>query len=452
MGYIENALSHYYATIKQAMKNYRQSDEFIPGGQFAPEFDLPALDDKLHEFLQPSGIGVTELSDYGGCSLRLLNLMANPNTRTTKTFGSMINVARAVNHIKQTGDRVIIITPSSGNKATALRHAVQRAVSVGLVRDNELQIVTALPEASRGKLWSSNLSTDSRLRELNPIAVLPCEIPVDVKLMVADFMQRYPEQFYREEGVRLWHSLELRNYMMADMVRALVERDLIPASGRGRMHAHAVSSALGLLGLRFGQRQLISMGIDVPPLQLLLVQHLGAPDMVLSLCHNTFDLQNVPTYHRRDGDGLYAQNTDPHFPSLTFDPAEHLDATFYSRTPVTSSTINTIIRENGGSGVVVSLYECLSRYNEVRGMLNVSGGVALPGDPRKLREWSLVMAVTGVLNAIDRRLVSDCDVVIHASGSYTDDDYEVLTPTEFSPIGGVEDFRQLVRRAADAGE
>ncbi|MGW0735554.1 DUF6002 family protein [Streptomyces sp. NPDC002851] len=449
MNHIENALAHYYDVLKSAMNEYQQSDEFVPAEQFLPAFDLPVLDATMEKFLQPSGIGIAELGAYGDCSLRLLNLMSNPGTRTTKTFGSMINVARAVNHIRNTGERVFLISPSSGNKATALRHAVQRAVEVGLVRDTELQIATVVPEASRHKLWSSALSDDPRLRELNPMTVMDCDVPVHVKLMVAEFMSRHSEEFFSRYGVRLWHTLELRNYMVADMVRALAEHDLMPTTGRGRMHAHAVSSALGLLGLQFGHRELAKLGIDLPALQLMLVQHLGTPDMVLGLYHDSFDMDLVPTYRRRESDGLYVQDEDPHFPAVTFDPAEHLDATFYSRTPVTSERINSVIRQNGGAGIVVSVHECLQRYNEVRDLVAVTGGVPLPADPRRLREWSLVMAVTGVLNGIDRGLIGDRDILVHASGSYSEDDYTVLNSARSVQIQGVDDFYQAVRRAAE---
>ncbi|OKI20344.1 DUF6002 family protein [Streptomyces sp. CB03911] len=451
MTHIDNALAHYYDVLKNSMNAYQRSAEFVPSANFLPDFDLPVLDATMEKFLQPSGIGITGLGDYGDCSLHLLNLMGNQGTRTTKTFGSMINIARAVHHIRTTGERVFIISPSSGNKATALRNAVERAVSVGLVRDTELQIATVVPEASRHKLWSSGLSEDPRLRELNPMAVMPSPVPVHVKLMVAEFMSRHSEEYATRYGVRLWHTLELGNYMVADMVRALAEHELMPDSGRGRVHAHAVSSALGLLGLQFGHRELAKLGVDLPALQLMLVQHLGTPDMVLSLYHDSFDQDLVPAYRRRETDGLYVQDQDPHFPAVTFDPAEHLDATFYSRTPVTSERINGVIRENGGAGIVVSLYECLQRYNEVRDLIAVAGGVALPADPRRLREWSLVMAVTGVLNGIDRGLIGDRDILVHASGSYGEDDYTVLSPADSVRVEGVEDFHRAVRHAVEAG-
>lgn len=452
MTYIDNALAHYYDVLKQTMNEYQQSDRFVPSKNFLPAFDLPVLDAAMTEFLRPSGIGLAGLGDYGDCSLHLLNLMGNPATRTTKTFGSMINIARAVNHIRNTGERVCIISPSSGNKATALRNAVERAVSVGLVSETELQIVTVVPEASRNKLWSSALSNDPRLRELNSMAVMPCDVPVHVKHMIAEFMSRYAEEFWTKRGVRVWHTLERPNYMVADTVRALVEHDLMPTTGRGRIHAHAVSSALGLQGLHFGHQALANRGIDLPAPQLMLVQHLGTPDMVLSLYHDSFDMNLVPRYRRRELDGLFVQDEDPHFPYTTFDPAEHLDATFYSRTPESAAQINTVIKDNGGAGIVVSLHECLQRYNEVRDLLAVTGGVTLPADPRKLREWSMVMAVTGVLNGIDRGLIDDRDVLIHASGSYGDDDYTELSPAHSVYVQGVDDFYKAVCQAVEAGQ
>jgi hypothetical protein len=448
---IDNALAHYYDVLKRSMNGYQESDEFVPSDQFLPAFDLPVLDATMEKFLQPSGIGLADLGEYGDCSLRLFNLIGNPWTRTSKTFGSMINVARAVNHIRTTGERILIISPSSGNKGTALRGAVEHAIAVGLVRDTELQVATVSPEASRHKLWSSGLSEDARLRELNPMAVLDVEVPMHVKLLIAEFMPRYTEEFHSQHGVRLWHTLELRNYMQADMVRALAENDLMPRTGRRRVHAQAVSSAMGLLGLRHGRNELAKLGVELPALELMLVQHLGAPDMVLSLYHDSFDMDLVPAYHRRESDGVYVQDRDPHFPSTTFDPAEHLDATFYSRTPASSAQINPVIRENGGAGIVVSLHECLRRYNEVRDLLGVTGGIELPADPRKLREWSLVMALTGVLNGIDRGLVSDRDILVNATGSYTEDDYTPLSSEHSVSIDDIEGFYRVVRRAAEAG-
>ena len=52
--------------------------------------------------------------------------------------------------------------------------------------------------------------------------------------------------------------------------------------------------------------------------------------------------------------------------------------------------------------------------------------IGLPQDPGSLREWSLVMVMTGVLTAIDRDVLPGRHVVIHASGSYGIQDYVEL--------------------------
>jgi Family of unknown function (DUF6002) len=80
----------------------------------------------------------------------------------------------------------------------------------------------------------------------------------------------------------------------------------------------------------------------------------------------------------------------------------------------------------GGSGVVVSLYECLERYAYLRHLLPANAPV-LPPDPRELREWALVMVLTGVLGAIDRGLIpAGREVIIHGSGSYSVRDYKPI--------------------------
>jgi hypothetical protein len=84
-----------------------------------------------------------------------------------------------------------------------------------------------------------------------------------------------------------------------------------------------------------------------------------------------------------------------------------------------SAEMNALIRVRGGGGIVVSPHECRQRYPRLRATL----GSDLPSDPRELREWSLALALTGILNAIDRGLVPADDILVHGSGSYqtTDD-------------------------------
>jgi hypothetical protein len=436
---LKNALTHYHAELSQALNVLERGG--ASGERFAPAFRLPEPSPALEEFFAASELAVTALPEYRGYQLRLLDLMRNPATRTTKTLASLVIVARAVRHIAETGERIMIVTPSSANKATALRDAVHRAIAAGLVTAGQLRITSVVPGTSVGKLWSSPLSEDAELRRRNPLVVHEhAAEPASVKELAAAFVTAHAERLHREHGVRLWYTLDLDNYRGADTVRAFAERDLLPGSGPARTHVHAVSSAFGLLGHHLGHR--IAAGLGGPALpqaRYFLVQHLGTPDMVLSLRHGSHDRANLPAYDLDQAAGLYRQDRDPHFPATTYDLDEQLDATFYTRRPATSAQMDAIIAAQGGGGIVVSLHECLSRYAEVRSMLS-SADVRLPTDPRQLREWSVVMAVTGTLIAADRGLLPDSeDVLIHGSGSYGDADYRAL------PAG-----HRLA--AADAGE
>lgn len=446
---LKNALTHYHAELQHALSALER-DRADSGEGFSPAFRLPEPSPALEQFFSVSGIGIAELPAYRGHSLRLLDLMRNPGTRTTKTLASLIIVARAVRHITETGERILIVTPSSANKATALRDAVYRAISVGLVTADQLQITSVVPEVSTAKLWSSPLSEDALLRRRNPLVVHGSEEPASVKELAAAFTAEHTERLRRQYGVRVWYTLGLNNYRAADMIRAFAERDLLPATGNAagtRTHVHSVSSAFGLLGHDLGHRKVTeSDGRTLPQARYFLVQHLGTPDMVLSLRHGTHDRANLPAYRFERAEGLYRQEEDPHFPSTTFAPEEQLDPTFYTRRPATSAQMDPLIAAQGGGGLVVSLHECLSRYAEVRGLL-AAADVALPADPRRLREWSLVMAATGTLNAADRGLLPDSDdVLIHASGSYSDQDYRPvpdhhrLTAADVTTLAGhVED-------------
>ncbi|WP_255917934.1 DUF6002 family protein [Streptomyces humicola] len=423
---LKNALTHYHAELQDAMAAL-EGDRVEGDEAFSPAFRLPDPSAALERFFSVSDIGVTELPAYHGHALRLLDLMRNPGTHTTKTLASLTIIARAVRHITETGERIMIVTPSSANKATALRDAVHRAISAGLVTENQLQITSVVPAVSTAKLWSSPLSEHAELRRRNPLVVHESEEPASVKELASAFAAENAERLQRRYGVRIWYTLGLDNYRAADMIRAFAERDLLPGADSGtptRTHVHSVSSAFGLLGHDLGHRKVTENGCrTLPQARYFLVQHLGTPDMVLSLRHGTHDRGNLPVYRLDQAEGLYRQDEDPHFPATTFDPEEQLDPTFYTRRPVTSAQMDSIIAAQGGGGVVVSLHECLSRYAEVRALL-ADADVTLPVDPRRLREWSLVMAVTGTLNAADRGLLPDSgDVLIHGSGSYSDRDY-----------------------------
>lgn len=367
--------------------------------------------------------------------------MGNPRTRTTKTYASLLIVARAVDHIRRTGERVVIVTPSSANKATALRDAVLRAYETGLADPEHLRILCVVPAVAAPKLWHSGLTADPALRHANPLIVADTREPGDVKHLARSLVDNEAEPLFSRHGVRLWHTLDLRNYAVADAVRALFERDELPAAPR--VHAHSVSSAFGLLGHHHGRRWATGQEYAAAGTGYLLVQHLGTPDMVSSLYHDRFDYR--PRWTRQDG--MFVQRDDPHFPQRTYDPAEELDSTFYTRTPVTSERMNAIIRRQGGGGIVVSLAECLDRYPYIRDLLAPTG-TALPADPRRLREWSLVMAVTGVLNALDRSVVDTEEVLIHASGSYGTDDYRPVAPADLVFLRDPAHLREVLHTMA----
>ncbi|WP_405804776.1 DUF6002 family protein [Streptomyces sp. NBC_00210] len=417
------ALSRYWETVGRAVQVMHENRS-LPG-DFTPGAQLPPLDDAMLRYLEASEAAVVDLPDYRDTRMRLLDLRRNPGTRTTKTFASLLMVARAVAYIRRTGEPVTLLTPSSGNKATALRDAVLRAHRAGLADRDHLRIVSVVPERARTKLWDSPLSSDPELRRRNPVLSYSGANPSAVKELARDFHDNYADLLRTRYGSALWYTLDIGNYQAADTVRALMEEELLPPPPvGGRVHAHAVSSAFGLLGHHYGTSFTGGGEHRMPP-HYFLVQHMNTPDMVLDLLHGDFSRERMPRYALDPATGLYHQSTDPHFPRTTHHPDEVIDPTFYTRTPKTSRTMSRLIRENGGGGVVVSLHECLARYPQIREMLRPAG-VELPHDPRGLREWSLVMVFTGVLEAIDRGLLTEPEVLVHGSGSYGD--------TDFTPI------------------
>ncbi|MFJ8149480.1 DUF6002 family protein [Streptomyces sp. NPDC096094] len=440
-GELPAALSHYDTELRRVL---HETGAVAPSDptSFAPRWELPRPGPSLDAFFAPSTISAHALTEHRGRRLDLLHLMHNPRTRTTKTYASLVIVARAVAHIERTGERVVLLTPSSANKATALRDAVLRAHECGLAGPDTLGIVCVVPSTSRGKLWRSKLSDDSELRRANPLTALDTDEPGKVKQLARAVTEDLAAVLHRERGVRLWHSLELLNYAVADTVRALFERDRLTAAPR--LHAHAVSSAFGLLGHFHGQQHITGQSWPDTSAGYFLVQHLGTSDMVSSLYHDRFDYRPRWT----ESEGRLVQYHDPRFPRTAYTPDEQLDATFYTRRPATSPRMNEIIRRQGGGGIVVSLAECLDRYPALRSLLSPAG-VRLPADPRELREWSLVMALTGVFNAIDRDLVDDTDILVHGSGSYAADDYRPVPQDHLRPVTDAADLAAAVREAAN---
>ncbi len=124
-----NLITDYYDVIAAAAER-----RGVPGGaagtpDFAPDFSLPALDERARRFFEAASASWSTLGAYRGHPVHLMDLTGNPGTYTTKTFPSMLIVARAIEHIRRTGDAVRIVTPTSANKGIALRDAVGRAIA-----------------------------------------------------------------------------------------------------------------------------------------------------------------------------------------------------------------------------------------------------------------------------------------------------------------------------------
>ncbi|MFE9220218.1 DUF6002 family protein [Streptomyces lavendulae] len=457
----DNAIAHYYQGLgvaAAAIRAERAERAEEPDGSFAPAFTLPPLTPELTAYFGASGMSIRDLTTHRDRRLLLLDLMGNPGTRTTKTFASLIMVARAVDHIRATGERILILTPTSGNKGTALRDAVARAHAHGLVGTDQLRIVTVVPRQSLSKLRDGALSADEEARRANPVALADVDSPAGVKGLASRAADLARGAGIERSGWRLWYSLDLDNYRLADAARAFVEADAFPigAGGPPRLHAHAVSSGYGLLGYHLGHRTLTSRQLPDLPVPagrpgFFLIQQLATPDMVLSLLKGSPAPELLPPYILDPVTGLYHRADDDHaFPAVAHDPREQIDPTFYTRAPVTSPQINELIGRHGGGGIVVSLHECLAFYPRLRGLLAPLGH-ELPADPRDLREWSLVKAVTGVHLAIERDLVpAHAEIVIHGSGLYTDRLLAPLSQVRTTPVRTADELSRLLLAAARA--
>jgi Family of unknown function (DUF6002) len=453
-----NLILTYYDDLRQLISE-RVSDPnpVLDPVAFSPGFFLPEIDDVLRRYLAAATARWDTLPAYHSTPLKLLDLTGNPGTNTTKTFASLLIVARAVEFIRRCGEPVLIVTPSSGNKGIALRDAVARAITAGLVSSDQLAVAVVVPSRAAAKLRSDLLSQRADLRPRNPVLVFDGARDEDVKPLARKFVDSYAEQFSRRTGARLWFTLELGNYLIADAARALFEHEISPTAraARPRVHAHAVSSAFGLLGYNLGRDLLEARGAasaaDRPGF--LLVQHLATPDMVLSWHHGSFSRQGIPRYSFCHATGLYEQSADRRFPFGVHDPAEVLEPTFYSQRPATSPAMNAYLERFGGGGIVVSMHECLERYRSISSLL---GGTALrlPADPHDLREWSLVMAFTGVMNAVDRGLLEPgAEVVVHGSGSYAKGDYAPIEAAAVSSVRTPEDMAaRLFEPASQPGQ
>ncbi|WP_030674243.1 DUF6002 family protein [Streptomyces sp. NRRL B-1347] len=439
---VDNVLHRYREEIADVLAECGQTAK--NGAEFNPGVDLPPVSEELTAYFAASSLSFRPLGEYRGKELRLLDLMGNPRTRTTKTFASLLIVARAVEYIRRTHERVMIVSPSSGNKATALRDAVLRAHEHGLASPEQLNILTVVPTAAAGKLWASALSENEWLRLRNPMVVMDAADRSAVKPLARALVDQYGASLRERYGVNLWFTLDIDNYKAADIVRACAEYEFLPPT-RSRLHVHAVSSAFGLLGHHLGTQRIAAAAASPP--HYFLVQHLDTPDMVLSLHFGSPSRDNLPRYRYDAASGLYHQESDPRFPARAYHPEENLDPTFYTRRPTTSPAMDALIRTQGGGGIVVSLPECFERYPLLRALL-ADAGITLPHDPRALREWSLVMALTGILNAVDRGLVPEDDILVHGSGSYTEADFSPIPAPHLAPVGDLGALAELAGRAA----
>ncbi len=427
-----NLITDFYGTLLEVAAGFEARRRIeSPAGTVIPAFALPGRGAATTEFFRSAEVSWQEFGSYRGHTLTLLNLSRNPSTHTTKTFPSLLIVARAIEHIHRTGEPILIFTPTSANKGTALRHAVWRALKCGLAEPDQLRVAVLAPRVSANKLRADDLADDSATARLNPVFVLDSPVAEDVKALGRQFVTDHAEQVASTTGARLWFSLELDNYALADTARAMFEHAAAPVdlAHRHRTHVHAVSSAFGMLGYHRGRQLLEDAGLSAPERRphTLLVQHLGTPDMVLDLHFGSFERSAMPEYRRDAVTGLYRQDSDVRFPAATGGPDEVLDTTFYTHKPATAQEMSGLIRRYGGDGIVVSRHECMIQYGRWREAIQEAGFIA-PEDTNVIREWSLMMALTGATLGIDRGLVKpDHDLVIHGSGWYTDADYRPLT-------------------------
>lgn len=427
---VNNPLLRYYKGIQLAEKLVQKQKDFSKPVEDCI-LELPEITEKYVELFEHSSISRSDILVYKDYSIELLNLMSDPTTNTTKTFPTLLTVAKLINHIKKTGETVIILTPSSGNKATAFRAAVEKAIEKKLVAAEKLRTITLIPRESVSKFRASKLYNDKKLNKLNPVFIYSGDESDDVKKIAQEFYKKN-YQSLKEKKVFLFYSLHIDNYRVADTLRAFFDYESSFDRGNNftnSWHVHSVSSAFGLIGYNLGCQVLCEQKLlseqDLPGY--FMVQHLATPDMIIYLNQNNFDYDNFPEYKYDNNTGLFTQSALPYFPYYTYDKNELLDSTFYTHKPSTSVTMNDLIMKYGGGGIIVSLAECINRYPILVKLLR-DININIPKDIRKIREWSLVMAYTGILNAIDRGLIP-CgkNLIIHASGFYTDENVQYLS-------------------------
>src|SRR5260363_104632 len=158
----------------------------------------------MSAFLSPATASLCALGEYRGYPLRLLDLRQNPNTQTTKTFASLIIVSRAIRYIQETNQPVLLFSPSSGDKAIALRDAVARALAVGLVQPEKLRIATLTPVQTLAKLRRSVLCEEPELRALNPVLflIIHCRRPSSRSVRISNSFSTNSQISASSYGIR----------------------------------------------------------------------------------------------------------------------------------------------------------------------------------------------------------------------------------------------------------
>lgn len=226
---VESPLIRYYPKLRE-ISHFLHANSVSPS--FRPSFELPSLGSRHRAYLENPDLHVRPLGRLRGRDVRLLDLTGNPETRTTKSFASLLMVLRAVDHIARTGERMTIVTPSSANKAVALRDAVLRAYRTGLADPERLRLVSVVPRSSAHKVWSSELDTDADLRAVNPVVFFDTAIPADVKAVALGAVKHaLARPSALSTGHRIWFSLDLDNYRLADTARAFAEQEAWPHEG-----------------------------------------------------------------------------------------------------------------------------------------------------------------------------------------------------------------------------
>lgn len=393
-------------------------------GDFHLPYALPEPDRAWSAYFGASDVGFGRLGLSREHDVILLDLMGHAATRTAKTFGSLTMVARAIGHTRATGEPVAFVTASSGNKATALRDAVRRAYDQGLASPSTLRILTLLPTASRGKLRGSALS-----HRRNPVFLVDVPVPDQVKNEAQWLLSALSDS----TPWRLCASADLDNYRLADTVRAFVEAEFFPiaAASPPRWHVHAVSSGYGFLGYELGHQILRGPTRLPSPAAhpaFLVVQQPAASDLVDGIL-------------RTNGSGR------ARYPLGLQDPDEVIDPTFYSSRPATAGTLVALTTRHGGDGIVVSKAECAAFYDRHRELLS-NFLYDVPEKVDDLREWSLVMTLTGLSKALEQGIIATgSEVVVHGTGSYTDRLLPPMRPREQIRVRDRAELRALALRA-----